>query len=175
MQNSKMQKLALTALFIAVNCASTSIIQIPMSINGYINLGDAFVLLSGWLLGPFYGFLAGGIGSALADIITGYSHYAIATFFIKGTMAIIAPVIFKWLKTLLNKYLQLARIISGIVAEIFMVLAYFGYAAIILGSGLGATVSIVGNLIQGAVGIAVGVILIEIVSKLNLIKDSKTR
>ena len=34
---------------------ATSIIQIPSPVNGYVNLGDCFVLLSGWLLGPWYG------------------------------------------------------------------------------------------------------------------------
>ena len=27
------------------------VVQIPSPMNGYVNLGDCFVLLSGWLLG----------------------------------------------------------------------------------------------------------------------------
>lgn len=166
-----MYKLVLTALFIALNCASTIIIQIPSPMNGYINLGDCFVLVSGWLLGPFYGFLAGGIGPAIADIMTGYSHYAIATFFIKGIVALIAALLFKALQKTHQKHVRLSRIISGIVAESVMVVSYFGYAALILGNGMAALTSVPGNLIQAVVGIVVAVILIEVVVKLNLIKN----
>mgnify|MGYP000989369150 CR=1 FL=1 len=170
--DNKLHKLVLTALFIAVNCATTVIIQIPSPMNGYVNLGDCFVLLSGWLLGPFYGFLAAGIGSGLADIITGYTHYAVATFIIKGLMAVIAYLVFSKLKSLISKHEKIARILSGVVAELFMVIAYFGYAALILGNGFAAALSIPGNLIQGGVGILVAVILVEVVVKLNLMKKN---
>lgn len=162
MQNNKLYKLVLTALFIAINCASTIIIQIPSPLSGYINLGDSFVLMSGWLIGPFYGFLAGGIGSGLADIITGYTHYAFGTFIIKGLMAVIAYLVFNKLKNVFAKHTKVARILSGVVAELFMVVAYFGYAAIILGNGISAALSIPGNLIQGGIGILVGVTLVEV-------------
>lgn len=76
MSDSKIKKMVLTALLAALTCVATMIIQIPSPMNGYVNLGDCFVLLSGWLLGPWLGFAAGGIGSMLADIFTGYAHYA---------------------------------------------------------------------------------------------------
>ena len=72
----------------ALCCVATMIIKIPSPLKGYLNLGDCVVLLSGWLLGPAYGFAAAGIGSALADIFSGYVIYAPATFIIKGLMAI---------------------------------------------------------------------------------------
>ena len=40
--------------------------------------GFAFaVLLCGWVLDPVYGFLAAGIGSGLADLLSGYVTYVI--------------------------------------------------------------------------------------------------
>ncbi len=40
--------------------------QIPTpATNGYVHLGDSLVLVSAWALGPVYGPLAAGIGSAL--------------------------------------------------------------------------------------------------------------
>ncbi|MGN1083913.1 MAG: ECF transporter S component, partial [Lachnospiraceae bacterium] len=77
--NSKLHKMVLTALFTALVCVATIIIQIPSPMQGYVNLGDCIILLSAWLLGPLYGFFAGGVGSALADLLTGYSHYAPGT------------------------------------------------------------------------------------------------
>ena len=55
MENQKVRKLVLSALMAALVYVATSIIQIPSPVNGYVNLGDCFVLLSGWLLGPWYG------------------------------------------------------------------------------------------------------------------------
>lgn len=89
MSDSKIKKMVLTALLAALTCVATMIIQIPSPMNGYVNLGDCFVLLSGWLLGPWLGFAAGGIGSMLADIFTGYAHYAPGTLVIKGLVALI--------------------------------------------------------------------------------------
>ena len=103
----------------ALCCVATMIIKIPSPLKGYLNLGDCVVLLSGWLLGPAYGFAAAGIGSALADVFSGYVVYAPATFIIKGIMALIAFYGFK----LLHKKAGAtpSRIISGIVAEIVII------------------------------------------------------
>ena len=65
MENQKVRKLVLSALMAALVYVATSIIQIPSPVNGYVNLGDCFVLLSGWLLGPWYGAAAAGIGSSM--------------------------------------------------------------------------------------------------------------
>ena len=70
-------------------CVATMIIKIPSPMKGYLNIGDCIVLLCGWLLAPGYGFVAAGLGSALADMLSGYVVYAPATFLIKGSMALI--------------------------------------------------------------------------------------
>ncbi|MDX9762690.1 MAG: ECF transporter S component, partial [Desulfomonilia bacterium] len=64
----KIRDFALLALFIALVAVSTMIIRIPVpQTNGYMNLGDSMVLLAALFFGPVGGFIAGGIGSALAD------------------------------------------------------------------------------------------------------------
>ena len=75
METQKIKKLTVTALFMAMCCVSTMFLSVPSG-GGYTNLGDAFVLLGAMLLGPWYGLAAGGIGSALADLLTGYAYYA---------------------------------------------------------------------------------------------------
>ena len=79
MKDQKVKKLVLSALMAALVYVATSIIQIPSPMSGYVNLGDCFVLLSGWLLGPWWGAAAGGIGSMLADLLLGPSLSAKAT------------------------------------------------------------------------------------------------
>ena len=85
---TKTQKTVLAAMLAALCCVATMIIKIPSPLKGYFNIGDSIVLLSGWLLTPFYGFFAAAVGSALADVFSGYVFYAPVTFVIKGVMAI---------------------------------------------------------------------------------------
>lgn len=58
-------------------------VSIPAT-QGYFNLGETMVYTFALLFGPRVGLIAGGIGSALADLITGYLPYAPATLVIKG-------------------------------------------------------------------------------------------
>ena len=160
MNDKKIRKLVLAALLAALVCVATMVVQIPSPMQGYVNLGDCFVLLSGWLLGPWYGFAAGGIGSMLADLFLGYGHYAPGTFVIKGLVALIAALLYEKLGRS-----PTARIASGVVGEIVMVLGYFGYASMLLGKGLAAAASIPGNIFQGTVGLVVGVLLVAVLER----------
>ena len=63
--------LALTGLFAALGCVGTMVLQVPSPTGGYMNLGDAVVILGAWLLGPVYGAVAGGVGPAMADLLSG--------------------------------------------------------------------------------------------------------
>lgn len=165
MNNRKLFKLVLAAVLAAFACTATIVIQIPSPMNGYINLGDCIVLLSGWLLGPLYGFFAAGIGSALADLFTGYAHYAPGTFVIKGLVALAAALLPLAAKKAPSLKQAALRILGGLLGEAVMVLGYFGYASLLLGKGLAAAASIPGNLIQGAVGLACAVMIYELLVK----------
>ena len=83
------QKIVVSSLFAALVCVATMIIKIPSPLKGYINLGDCIILLSAFILPKGYKFLTAGIGSALADVFSGYIVYAPATFVIKGSMAVV--------------------------------------------------------------------------------------
>lgn len=166
----KLRKLVFAALFAALTCAATIIVQIPAPMNGYLNLGDCFVLLSGFILGPAYGFCAAGIGSALADSIVGYGIYAPASFIIKGAVAVIAVCLFKIINKAVPKYKRIGRIISAAAAEVFMVFGYFLYAYLIFRQGLSAAVATVpGNLLQGAVAIVAFALLFETLKRIKYI------
>ena len=79
-----LKKLVMAALFAALACVATMSIKIPTpGTSGYIHPGDAIVILAGVVLGPAWGFLAGGIGSAMADLLGGYFVYVPITFVIK--------------------------------------------------------------------------------------------
>lgn len=173
--HSKTHTITITALFAALTCISTMVIQIPSPTNGYIHPGDCFVLLSGWLLGPFYGFIASGLGGMLADLLTGYVIYAPATFLIKGIMSIIAYLILKIFSenaSMKNTSQQcksrVAVYLSGIISEVFMVAGYFLFSAVFLGTGFGALSGIPANAVQGIFAVVATPILYKIINKIHL-------
>ena len=158
----KIKKIVVAALLAALTCISTMIIKIPSPLKGYINLGDCIVLVSGWLLTPSWGFLAAGLGSALADILSGYIIYAPATFLIKGLMALVA---FYGFKLLCNRCGNLpSRIISGIAAEILMISGYFVFEGFLYGF-VPSIVNIPPNAVQGVAGIVIGTALMKVFEK----------
>ena len=163
MSDKKVQKLVVSAVLAALACVATMVVQIPSPMNGYVNLGDCFVLLSGWLLGPWYGGAAAGIGSMLTDLLSGYGYYAPGTFVIKGLDALVAALIFKAMGRT-----SAAAIVSGVVGEIIMVVGYFGYAGLLLGKGIGAAASIPGNLVQAAMGLVIGFVLLKVMQKTRI-------
>ena len=171
MRENNVRNLVQAALLAALCYVCTAAIQIPSPMNGYVNLGDCFVLLSGWMLGPVWGFFAAGVGSMLADVLTGYAHYALGTFLIKGVMALLAALIFPMLKKVL-RYPLPARALAGVVCEGVMVAGYFGYACLLLGKGLAAAASIPGNLIQGIFGVITATAVATLLSKTLLLQKT---
>ena len=160
--NTKTKKLVMAALMAALACIATMIIKIPSPLKGYINLGDCIVLVAGWTLSPLYGFLAAGLGSALADLFAGYVTYAPATFLIKGIMALIAFYGLKGFGTNIGKLISM--IISGIAAEIVMILGYFVFEGFLYGFGP-SLVNIPANGVQGIAGIVIGIALMKVLEK----------
>lgn len=112
--NSNLKKIIMTALFAALACVATMSIRIPTpGTSGYIHPGDAIVILAGIILGPVYGMLAGGIGSALSDLIGGYFVYVPITLVIKGLVALVSGLIYqKMCRSGKNRYI--AVILGGI-------------------------------------------------------------
>lgn len=158
----------ISAMFAALTCVATMIIKIPSPLNGYINLGDAIVLLSAWILSPGYGFAAAGIGSALADLFSGYSVYAPATFVIKGLMALTAYIVLARLGKRIGHLPSL--LLGGALAEIVMILGYFIFEGFLYGFAP-SLVNIPANGVQGIAGLIIGIILLKIFEKQNLIKS----
>ena len=150
----------MAALLAALTYVATTVIKIPTPTGGYVHPGDGMVLLSGWLLGPWWGAAAGGIGSMLVDLLGGYGHYAPGTLIIKGCMALVAALIVKAMKESKASY-----VISAVVSEAIMVVGYFGYASLLLGKGWGAAASIPGNLVQGAMGMVIGLVLLVVLKR----------
>ena len=168
--NNNLRKLILAALFAALSCVATMSIRIPTpGTSGYIHPGDAIVILSGVILGPVWGFLAGGIGSALSDLIGGYFIYVPITFVIKGLVALAAGLLYQ--KVGKNQKSRYIAVILGGVADIILVAGgYFVCEFFIYGAG--AAASIPANIIQGVGGLVISCILYPILISIPNVRQT---
>lgn len=150
--HSNLKKIIVTALFAALACAATMSIRIPTpGTGGYIHPGDAIVILSGVILGPGWGLLAAGIGSALADLLGGYFIYVPITFAVKGIIAFTAGSIY--LRLGRTPKSRMMAVVLGGAADILFVAGGYFLCEIPLYGVSAAAASIPANLIQGVSGL----------------------
>ena len=163
-----LKKLVMAALFAALACVATMSIKIPTpGTSGYIHPGDAIVILAGVVLGPAWGFLAGGIGSAMADLLGGYFVYVPITFVIKGLVSLCSALLYR--KVGKNSKSRYTAVILGGVADIILVAGgyclceYFIY---------GAFASVPANLVQGIGGLILSAVLYPILIAIPDVKQT---
>lgn len=166
MRAISLRKLILTAMFAALSCVATLVIQIPSPLGGYFNLGDCIVLLGAFVLGPVWGAAAGGIGSMLADLILAYAIYAPATLVIKALMAAAAALIYRALYRLGHAFI--GSIFGAVIGEIIMVAGYFVFELPMYGFAACVETALTTNLPQAAVGLTAAVALFTLLNKTRL-------
>lgn len=176
--------LVMAALFTAVTFVGTILIRIPVGI-GYVNFGDAVVMIAAVVLGPVGAALAGGLGSALADLV-GFAMYAPFTLVIKGLEGFVCGVVFKsllkgknpYLRALVSFLLGAATVVVGY-ALTDMLLVLFGAAAsdgnIALTAVLAGVATLVPSLIQVGVSAAVALVVSPKLPTLTLLNEKKNR
>ena len=71
MSDKKIKSMVMAAVMAALTYVATTVIKIPAPTGGYVHIGDGLVLLCGWILGPWWGGAAAGIGSMLVDLLGG--------------------------------------------------------------------------------------------------------
>ena len=152
-----LKKLVMAALFAALACVATMSIKIPTpGTSGYIHPGDAIVILAGVVLGPAWGFLAGGIGSAMADLLGGYFVYVPITFVIKGLVSLCSALLYR--KVGKNSKSRYTAVILGGVADIILVAGGFA--------------SVPANLVQGIGGLVLSAVLYPILIAIPDVKQT---
>lgn len=161
--NEKVRLLTLAGVLTALTTVATIVIQIPTPTKGYVNLGDTIVNISAWILGGTYGAAVAGIGSAFADIITGYAIYAPATLIIKALMAVVCFNVYGLCTKKCNSFVS--RIVSVIISEIVMIVGYDVFTGFMYHSVKTAVLAIPEFAVQGIMGAAVSVVLYECILK----------
>lgn len=130
--------LALAAVFAALVCIATIIFRIEVpATSGYFNIGETIIYITAILFGPLVGAFAGGLGSAIADMI-GYPIFAPGTLVIKGFEGAIVGFLNKKMFTKTSKFnwrifTTVLGVIVGVLLAITGSIYYHGDVNLYLG------------------------------------------
>jgi len=119
----------------------TRVVQVPTPVVGYIHLGDVGVFFSALAFGPWVGAVAGGLGTALADLTSPYAQWAIFSLVIHGLQG--------WVTGKLS-------------------LRWKGSRGLLFAMGIGSAIVVVGYLLAGSLLVGFGAALTEV--PLNLVQ-----
>ena len=159
-QRNQVYELMMTGLMAALVMAATSFFRIPVvATNGYIHLGDAMVFLSVMILGRKNGTIAGASGSALADLLGGYVHWAPWTFIIMGVLAFICGTILLAGKDKGENASIVRQALAMLAGSVFMMAGYFICQRFMYGTWAAPLAALPGNVIQSSAGIVIAEIL----------------
>lgn len=143
-------QLSLMAIMSALVAVGTLIVRIPNPMGGYFNFGDVMIFVAALTFNPLIGGVAGGLGSAIADII-GFPLFAIPTLVIKGLEGLLASLI-------TNKKNVFRDVLAVVAAGTEMVIGYFVVELFVLQWGLGgALAEVPANIAQVTIGGLVGI------------------
>lgn len=157
------RKLVHTGVATALICALTIFPSIPVG-GGYVHLGDSLIIAFSYLFG-WWGVLAAGIGSALADIISAYLSYAVVTLFIKALMSVVCVVVMQSAKRANVSFPRI--ILAAALCELVMLVGYFLYEWGLIGI-VAATGNVLFSLGQAGASLALGSVLVLIFEKRDL-------
>lgn len=137
-KNSTVVNLALTGLMGALVYVATMFFKVEIPVGAdrtMIGFANVFCVLSGLILGPFYGGIAAGVGSFLFDLTGGWFSSAGVTLITKGLMAVICGVI-AWSGK--RESASVSRLVvaavSGSLGYCIMYLAYSFFKLMVAGS-----------------------------------------
>jgi uncharacterized membrane protein len=142
--NATTRLIVLTALFIAIVTLMT-FINVPLfgPQGGLIHLGYVALFPIAILYGKYVGMVAGAVGMALFDILSGWAAWAPGTFLIVGLIGYVVGFLTQ------NKPNTLRIALAMLLGSVISVVGYFLYNAFIMGFGVeSATVSMLGDALK---------------------------
>lgn len=163
LSKDKTYKAVMAGLMMAIIMVMTWMIKIPVPMTqGYVHLGDTAIYIAVLVLGKKYGAAAASLGSALADILGGYSYFAPWTFVVKGFMAYVVGAALESMQKK-GRFREgrhtVPEIIAMIAGGFVMVAGYYIAEAIMYGSLITPLPGIPANIGQFVVGMILATIL----------------
>ena len=152
-QNRNALKVAMVAVLTAVVVVFTLVVRIPTA-KGYLNLCDVAICFIAFTFGPWSAFIAAGLGTALADLISGYAQWAPISFVVHGVEGLLIALIVRQKG---NEAVSIFRkLLAGLVCIATVSLGYFALSALFISTASVAAAEIPGNIAQSGVGFVLG-------------------
>ena len=168
MKENTAKFVTINALSIALVCVSTMAIQIPIPL-GYMHLGNTCILLTAALFGPTTGLLAGGIGSALADLLTGYTQWVLPTLLIKSIMGFAIGYL-AWGKEKKLHIASVRTLLASIAGVAVMIAGYTIAGAVMNGSIYTGLLQVPGLTLEGIIGMAIFYVIGFVLERANVFR-----
>jgi uncharacterized membrane protein len=146
-------RIAAIAVLAAVTTVLTLVVRIPLPAQGYFNLGDVAIVFTAIAIGPFSAAISGGLGTALADLIGGYPSWAPISLVVHGLQGL-----FVGLVAAARPGNFVLQVVSGVVGVITMAGGYLAGGFLVIGDATSLG-QVPGNLIQGVVGVVLGLLV----------------
>lgn len=136
-------------------CTVATFIKVPFGNGAMVHLGSAMIFTLAILFGGRYAGPAGAIGSALFDLLLGFSPYTLWSFVIKGIAGFLAGTI---AHSRDNKGKNLPiNIFALLVASLWTLVGYICAWSFVLGSFEAALLNIPSSLMSSSMGIMVSI------------------
>ena len=151
MVKSRATVIAIAAIMIAVTAVFTLLVVVPIpATQGYFNFSDVAIYFAAFTFGPWIGLVAGGVGTAIADLTGVSAPFAPLTFLAHGIQGLVVGF-------LSRKARGPKVILVWAIGALIMAGTYFAGEFWIYGKGPGAFTEIPVNVLQVAVGGLVGI------------------
>ncbi len=153
-KSRKALRMSLISVNTAIVAVFTIAIRIPTPLGGYVSLSDASVTFVCSAFGPFTGFIASSLGTALADTLGGFASWAPISFTVHGLEALaVSLIIRKDPESLLYKA------VAAISAVIIVSGGYYLLAGLFLVGFNAALAELALNAVQAGLGVPAGLAL----------------
>jgi uncharacterized membrane protein len=158
-------RIASLAILTAVTAVFTYVVRIPVApTRGYLNLGDVAIYFTAFTFGPVTALVSGGLGTALADIISGYSQWAPISLLVHGLQGLVAGLLGGILRRSRRGVFNPYWLVGAAGGTVIMCGGYLLAGTFMVGFGA-ALVELPGNLLQNLAGVAGGIPLAMAVLK----------
>jgi uncharacterized membrane protein len=147
-------RVALLAILTAVTAVFTSVVKIPIApTKGYLNLGDVAIYFTAFTFGPVSALIAGGVGTALADVLSPYAQWAPISLLVHGLQGLVAGLIAAVPRSSRGRVFNPVWLIAAAAGTAVMCAGYLAGGTLMVGFGP-ALVELPGNLLQNLAGVA---------------------
>lgn len=161
-----------TALMTALTAVATLVISVPSLSGGHTNLSDAVIFITAVLLDPLAAFIAGGLGTFIADLLV-YPTTMVFSLIFHGVEGLVVGILIAFCSPKSGKTRYILNAIYMLIGGIIMITGFYFAKAFYYGNPETALISLWRNVLQVVISIAVSYLLLYPLKLEKLINRDK--